>query len=88
VPRLEISDVFSRCIRALKPAGYWYMSFKWGEGEELRSGRLFNNYTENSLKQALAPYASVQISRMWQTHDLRRERHHEAWANVVVQRKR
>ena len=86
VPKREMTEVFSRCLRALSPLGAWYMSFKWGEGETIRDGRVFNNYTEESLMHLLAQYDTLDIIRLWVTHDIRPERNTEAWINVIGQR--
>ena len=86
VPKREIAEVLSRCIRALKLQGACYMSFKLGEGEVRRNGRLFNNYTEESLTHLLALYETLDIVSLWVTRDIRPERNMEAWVNVIVQR--
>jgi 2-polyprenyl-3-methyl-5-hydroxy-6-metoxy-1,4-benzoquinol methylase len=86
VPKRDIPDVFTRCIRALKPHGVWYMSFKRGEGEAFDAGRLFNSYTEASLQRTLAGYETIAITSLWVTHDIRPERSEETWVNIIVQR--
>src|SRR5262245_5024139 len=40
VPRVEILEVLGRLARALRPGGVMYLSFKRGDGEVWRDGRL------------------------------------------------
>ena len=44
-----MDDAIARLTQALRPAGVAYASFKLGEGELIQGGRLFNNFTEESL---------------------------------------
>ena len=41
VPRPDIADVLERLGAALKAGGAMYASFRYGEGEAIRAGRLF-----------------------------------------------
>lgn len=87
VPRSEIASVFERFAVALKPRGVWYMSFRLGEGEEIRSGRLFNCYTEVSLAKQLSQIVLLTITRFWNTNDVRADGRDDLWINAIVQRK-
>ena len=46
--------MLERMIRALRPEGICYLSFKEGDGERLQGDRLFSDFTEVSLKACLA----------------------------------
>jgi len=46
VPRGAFKAVALRLCAALKPAGAWYMSFKFGQGERVSVGRLFIDHTD------------------------------------------
>jgi hypothetical protein len=50
VSKAEMNDVWRRLVKALKPGGIWYMSFKSGAGEGIRRGRFFNVYDEFTLR--------------------------------------
>ena len=50
VPRSQIDEVLRRLARALRPSGVLYASFKYGNTEEVRDGRFFNDYNETSLR--------------------------------------
>lgn len=60
VPRSEMADVFGRFVRALEPGGIWYLSFKLGDSERIKDGRLFNDQTEESLTAALSKFGALE----------------------------
>src|SRR5262245_25549836 len=86
VPRVAMDEVFCRLTRALRAGGAWYMSFKRGEGEEMRDGRLFNDSTDSSFAELLKRYPRLVLLRTWQTEDLRPERCGQYWLNALVQK--
>ena len=90
VPKSEMRDVFKKFIRALKPGGVWYLSFKHGSEETFERGRLFNNYDEKSLKELIRSFPelqdeSVKISTL---EDIRPERAGRYWIRAICRRKR
>ena len=87
VPKNEIHYVFEKFIRALKPKGVWYMSFKLGDKERTKDGRFFNDYTIDELKELLYSYnENLQIIDLWVTPDNRPERN-DNWVNAIVIKK-
>jgi SAM-dependent methyltransferase len=86
VPRGELDEVFRRLTRALRPGGVWYMSFKWGEAEEVRGGRRFTDFTEGSLRKLLAGHPQLALVETWQTQDVRAQERAQVWVNAIVQR--
>ena len=46
VPSDEMDGILEKVTAALKPGGYLYMSFQYGDGEEIRGHRLYHDYTE------------------------------------------
>jgi SAM-dependent methyltransferase len=86
VPRQAMGDVLARFVRALRPGGAWYMSFKLGDGERIKDGRLFNDQDEASLRLALAPFPGLQVLEFWRTADRRPGRADETWLNALVRR--
>jgi SAM-dependent methyltransferase len=86
VPRRELDHVFRRFTRALRPGGIWYMSFKWGEAEEIRGGRRFTDFTEPSLRELLAAHPQLAVVEVWQTQDLRTQERVQVWVNAMVRR--
>ena len=88
VPRAEMDDVWGRVIRALKPGGVWFMSFKKGAGEAVRNGRFFNDYDEEELRALIEVHPELELLRLWTTQDTRKGREQEQWTNAVVRRRR
>jgi SAM-dependent methyltransferase len=87
VRRTEIDGVFARFSRALWPGGVWYMSFKPGEAEEVRGGRLFSDYTEESLRELVGRHPLLEFVRVWVTGDVRPGQAGQRWLNALVRKK-
>lgn len=87
VPSIELPQVFGNIERALKPGGYWYVSFKYGDFEGDRNGRYFTNLTEQSLGKLLEPFEKLEIIETSVTPDVRAGRGDEMWLNAIVRKK-
>jgi len=62
----QLHDVIPRFIKALKPGGIWYMSFKKGEGESCdETGRQFLSFNETSLRSLLKDYQEIELAEIW-----------------------
>jgi SAM-dependent methyltransferase len=85
VAAVDFPNVSRRLVTALRPGGFWYLSFKYGEGERVSGGRKFTDYTENSLKNALTG-ARVLIDEVWISGDIRAGRSNEPWLNVLARK--
>ena len=83
----ELDDVLSRLGSALRPGGVLYLSFKWGESEEVRGGRRFTSHTRESLLRALSGHCRLAILDVWRTSDRRPGRQDEYWVNGLVRRR-
>jgi len=83
----KISTVIQRIIRALKPRGVCYMSFKYGTDETIDSkGRFFNNYTATTLQQLIQDFETLTILDIWtESHPLRGKQ--QQWVNALVQKR-
>jgi len=86
VPKNEIKKVISRLSRALRRCGIIYASFKYGSGERLQEGRVFNDYDEDSLASLIKHNLSLETVRMWKTEDVRADRKGEYWLNVLIKK--
>ena len=82
VCKADLPDIFRRIHRALKPGGVFYASFKYGEEEREKNGRLFSDFTEESLRALTEEVGGFRITDMWLTHDARPERQDESWVNM------
>ncbi|WP_205314713.1 class I SAM-dependent methyltransferase [Ruminiclostridium herbifermentans] len=86
VSKSEIKDVIKRIANSLKLNGIFYASFKYGEGEIVRDGRLFNSYNEESLKSLIEMQRDLKILKIWKTQDVRPDRENEYWVNVLCKK--
>ena len=82
VPSNELNDVFKKCSRALKKDGVMYASFKYGEFEGERNGRIFLDLNEESLKKYLIN-TGLKIKDTLITRDVRPDKTTE-WLNVIL----
>jgi SAM-dependent methyltransferase len=83
VPYAELTDIFRKVARALKPGGYLYASFKYGDFEGERNGRYFTDLTEERLAALIEPVAGLEIVETFVTGDVRDGRGGERWLNVI-----
>lgn len=86
VSRAEIDDVFQRLTIALKPGGILFASFKYGDREELRDGRLFNHYDESSSVALIARHPELRLLKQWTSKDARPVRREEQWLDLLLRR--
>ena len=84
VPRPNISGALRRLARALKPGGVLYASFRYGNVESVRGGRLFSDYREQTFKDMLRETPKLQPIELWRTSDVRPERPDTLWLNVLL----
>jgi len=81
-----MGTVLERFGKALKSGGAMYASFRYGEGEALRDGRLFNDYDEESLRGLLRSCPELGVLEVWRTTDLRPDREDVIWLNVLLRK--
>jgi hypothetical protein len=62
----------------------FFVSYKYGDGEVERGGRLFNSYDEETFQAELAAHPNLIIEQLWVTGDVRPERSQERWLNALV----
>jgi SAM-dependent methyltransferase len=87
VPRAQLDDAFRRLLRAAKDRGVIYASFKCGTGERVKEGRLFSDFTEDTLAEFVGQFPGVEILRLWQTMDMRPGRSDDVWVNVLARKR-
>ena len=85
VPSTEIEMVLDKLKKSLKENGILYASFKYGDFEGERNGRYFNDFTEDSVC-VLFEGCNFEIIETWITHDARKGREDERWANILVKK--
>ncbi|MBC7664160.1 MAG: DUF3427 domain-containing protein [Caulobacter sp.] len=85
VPLAEIEQVIRQLLRALRPGGCLYLSFKLGTGERVHDGRRFTDADEPGLRAWLKASGEVATIDTWVTSDRRPERS-EQWINGLATR--
>ena len=84
VPMQRLTVVIANIEKALKPGGYLYASFKYGDFEGERKGRHFTNLTEDRFKKLVDRFDSLEVIEMTLSSDVREGRKDEKWLNVIV----
>lgn len=82
VSKADMAKVLHRLKRALKDQGILYTSFKYGQGEVIKDGRLFSNYDEQALRNQMQE-VGIKILELFVTEDVREGREGEKWVNVI-----
>lgn len=84
LPKDELADVLPKMQKALKPGGYIYTSFKYGEFEGSRNGRYFTDFTEKTFEEFLAKIPGLKLTEEWISSDARPGREDEKWLNLII----
>ena len=87
LPKDELADVFGRMVRALKPHGIIYTSFKHGTFEGIRNGRHFTDFTEHTFRDFVCRIPRLAIEDYWISGDVRPGREDEQWLNLILRKK-
>ncbi|MFN2196447.1 MAG: class I SAM-dependent methyltransferase [Anaerolineales bacterium] len=87
VPATQIIDTIAHLSEFLRAGGIFYLSFKYGEKEEIRHGRLFSDYTEESLARMVSRLADLTVFSDWITTDIRPDRSTQTWINALLKKK-
>ena len=87
LPKKELKEVFKKMLVALKPGGWIYTSFKYGEYEGERNGRYFTDFTIDTFADFVQEIHNLQIKEYWITGDVRPGRGEEKWLNLIMQKK-
>ncbi|MFV5516073.1 MULTISPECIES: bifunctional 2-polyprenyl-6-hydroxyphenol methylase/3-demethylubiquinol 3-O-methyltransferase UbiG [unclassified Acinetobacter] len=80
--RDRLAEVIGQLITALKPNGVLYMSFKYGDSDREKDGRVFTDLDENQAKALLQLFEDVEQNQQWITLDQRPDRQ-EKWLNLL-----
>ncbi len=80
----HLKPVLKKMIKALKPEGVIYTSFKYGVFEGDRNGRFFTDFTEESFTGFIKDITELEIKETWITSDVRPGRGEEKWLNLIL----
>ena len=85
--KTELRSVLKKMADALRPDGWIYTSFKYGECEGMRNGRYFTDFTWSSFQRFIRDTESLSIAESWVTGDARPGREEEKWLNLLLQKR-
>lgn len=83
VPEVDLPDTLSKLATALKSNGTWYVSFKYGDSQREKGGRVFTDMNEERLVKLIASISAIEIEATWITEDNRPDRQ-EKWLNAIL----
>jgi SAM-dependent methyltransferase len=83
VPEADLPNTLTKLAKALKTSGVWYVSFKYGDSQRERGGRMFTDMNEERLVKLIASIPSIEIEATWITEDNRPDRK-EKWLNAIL----
>ncbi len=86
LPKEELTDVFQKMVNAVKPGGFIYVSFKYGDFEGYRGERYFTDFTEKSFEEFLINFPTMALTDEWISLDVRPGRGDEKWLNVILKK--
>jgi len=75
--------ILARLLKALKPTGVLYVSYKYGDSERIKDGRHFTDANEQRLQSWLNGLLEFSHLITWQTEDVRPS-HTVHWLNGIV----
>lgn len=87
LPKKQLREVLENMYAALKPEGWIYTSFKYGEFTGERNGRYFTDFTTDTFKDFIHDMHGLKIEEHWITEDVRPGRGEEKWLNLLLQKK-
>lgn len=88
VPRVELPDCISRLVRALKPGGVMYMSFKHGSSERFApEGRFFADQTSGGLQSVLDEVGGTGTEKLWVTPGTDVFGDPTRWVNALIRKR-
>lgn len=85
VNKKNIKKAFENLYNSLKNGGILYASFKYGVGEREADNRVFNDYTEETMKEFLRE-TNFNLQEIWITGDVRVGRENEKWLNIIIKK--
>jgi len=83
VPEDDLPSTLEKLATALKSNGIWYLSFKYGDTQREKDGRLFTDVNEERLATLVSDISHVEVKRTWITEDNRPDRN-EKWLNAIL----
>ena len=85
VERVNLPTILQSLCEGLVDGGVLYLSFKYGDSDRVKDGRLFVDMNENTLIE-LINTTSLELVNCFVTTDVRTDRCDEKWINAVVRK--
>ena len=82
----KTTDVYHKLRAAMKMNGCCYASYKYGNGTEVREGRYYSHYDEDSFQKMFENIKGLEIVELWDTLDLKEDGNDEKWLNILLTR--
>lgn len=83
--RNRLPEVLEKMLRALKPKGVIYMSFKHGDLDREKDGRHFTDLNKHQAEELLNQFKNISLIQLWTTIDKRPDRTEE-WLNILLKK--
>lgn len=83
--RKRLPEVLSKIIKALKPEGACYLSFKYGTQNREKEGRSFTDMNEIQANELLKLFPNIYLLQQWVTQD-QRPNNKEQWLNIIFKK--
>lgn len=83
--RNRLPEVLEKMLRALRPKGVIYMSFKHGDLDREKDGRHFTDLNEHQAEELLSQFKNISLIQQWITIDKRPDRTEE-WLNILLKK--
>lgn len=85
--RKKLPGIFTKMLRALKPGGIIYTSFKVGTGARTKEGKLYTEFTLEELAKLIAglPIPAQLIDSSFNTSHKRSRPGTNQWGNYIIQ---
>lgn len=84
IPETELNNILAKCFRALRSSGTMFASFKYGNTQRTKGGRLFTDLNETRLMVLLDTLEFGLDVGHWVTRDIRPDRPGEKWLNAII----
>lgn len=87
VPREKQIIAMHRIYDSLHTGGILYCSWKYGDQDRIRDGRIFTDLNEEGLNTVLMGSPGLYLIETWVTSDVRPERNEQKWLNALIRKK-
>lgn len=82
----DLANVLYKISAALVDGGIVYASFQYGEGEEMREGRFYNDMTERKFRNILQAAPDLVREESWISSDVKENLKNVRWLNLILRK--